>query len=86
MDLHLHIDDRLVGFVRRIFRRRLARVGIGLAVLASAGLIYAQTTGLTVFQPGTAISSSQVNANFAALDAKIGAAGELLSRTFRDAG
>jgi hypothetical protein len=69
MQINIHVDDRIVAFFRRLLRRRWVVAGLGVAVLASAGLLYASVPN--AFAPGEVILSSKVNQNFAALDERV---------------
>ena len=74
MDIHIHIDDRLVAAVKRLAGGKRGVVLTIVGVLATAGALYATSaTPPNTFVSGTTISSSQVNTQFQQLYAGLNA-------------
>lgn len=68
MDIHIHIDDRLVAAVRRVLGGRRGAVLVGAGVLVATGALYATTKdGLPPFAAKQKIVAADVNKKFEVL-------------------
>ncbi len=66
MDIHIHINDRLVAAVTRVVTKRRIALAAGLLVIG-VGVSQAVLTDPGDFEQGTPISAEAVNARFSAL-------------------
>ena len=65
MDIHIHIDDRLVTALKRLLGGRRGVLVAAAGVLVAAGALYATSaTPPNTFVAGTTISSAAVNTQF----------------------
>ena len=72
MQIQIHIDDRLITALRRIFRGKRGAILAGACVLASAGAIFAVTDPTGDFAPKSVISADAMNKRFNALYKAVG--------------